>query len=107
LNHALFAVPLTAIFGAWLEGHPLTFLAGLHIQSPISAVHSLGAAISNIHTLLGDAILWLAGFHALAAIFHHVFLKDDVLNAMLPRWFSQYVAVRGARTNVGAQIVCK
>ncbi|MGA8785710.1 MAG: cytochrome b, partial [Polaromonas sp.] len=34
----------------------------------------------------GDAIVWLAGFHAAAALFHHFVLKDGVLASMLPRW---------------------
>ncbi|RUW90302.1 cytochrome b, partial [Mesorhizobium sp. M8A.F.Ca.ET.059.01.1.1] len=29
-------------------------------------------------------IMWLAGLHAAAAIFHHVFLRDRVLSQMLP-----------------------
>jgi cytochrome b561 len=83
----LFAVPASAIAGAWLEGHPLTLLAGIEIASPIGASHALGVAIANIHTWLGDAILWIAGLHAAAAIYHHVILKDTVLLTMLPHWF--------------------
>lgn len=83
----LFAVPMTAIAGAWLEGHPLTLLAGIEIAPRIGISHDLGATIAEIHTWLGDAILWLAGLHAAAAIFHHVILKDRVLLTMLPRWF--------------------
>jgi cytochrome b561 len=82
----LFAIPLTAVAGAWLEGHPLTLLAGLEIASPVARSHEVGAAIASLHTWLGDAIVWLAGFHALAAIFHHLVLKDGVLVSMLPRW---------------------
>ncbi len=82
----LFAVPLSAIAGAWLEGHPLTLLAGIEIQPPIAISHELGAIIAEIHTWLGDAVLWVAGFHALAAIYHHGVLKDGVLVSMLPRW---------------------
>lgn len=82
----LFALPLTAAAGAWLEGHPLTLLAGLQIPSPVAISHDTGATIAEIHTWLGDAILWLAGFHALAAIYHHLVLKDGVLVSMLPRW---------------------
>ena len=82
----LFAVPMTAIAGAWLEGHPLTLLAGIEIAPPIALSHDLGATIADIHTWLGDAIVWLAGLHAAAAIFHHVILKDRVLLTMLPRW---------------------
>lgn len=42
--------------------------------------------IARIHSWLGDAILWLAGFHALAGLYHHIVLKDGVLVSMLPRW---------------------
>jgi len=85
LYFLLFAVPLTAMLGAWFEGHPLTLIAGLQIHAPFAISHTTGVLISNLHTWLGDAILWLAGFHALAAICHHIFLKDGVLSAMLPR----------------------
>ena len=80
----LFAVPLTAIAGAWLEGHPLTLLAGLQVAPQIAESHDLGVTISELHTWLGDAILWLAGLHAVAALYHHFFLKDGVLKSMLP-----------------------
>jgi cytochrome b561 len=83
----LFAVPLTAIAGAWLEGHPLTLLAGIEIPPLLGLSHDTGAKIATIHTWLGDAILWLAGFHAVAALYHHIVLKDGVLASMLPRWF--------------------
>jgi cytochrome b561 len=84
----LFAVPLTAITGIWLEGHPLTLLAGVSILPMFATSHSTGETIMEIHTWLGDAIMWVAGFHALAAIFHHYFLRDGVLVSMLPRWRS-------------------
>jgi cytochrome b561 len=80
----LFAVPLTAISGAWLEGHALTLLGGVVIPAPIGKLHSLGASIAEVHTWLGDAILWLAGAHAAAGLFHHHVLKDGVLLSMLP-----------------------
>src|SRR5438552_11561391 len=38
----LFAVPLTAIAGAWLEGHPLTLLAGLTIPPPLAVSRNAG-----------------------------------------------------------------
>ena len=82
----LFALPFTAIAGAWLEGHPVTLLAGVEIAPPFTTSHDTGAAIAELHTWLGDAIIWLAGLHALAGLYHHVILKDGVLAAMLPRW---------------------
>ncbi len=84
----LFALPLTAICGAWLEGHRLTLLAGIEVSSLLGVSHAAGATMAEIHTWLGDAILWLAGLHALAALYHHLVLKDGVLASMLPRWIS-------------------
>ncbi|HXZ50005.1 MAG TPA: cytochrome b/b6 domain-containing protein [Usitatibacter sp.] len=80
----LFALPLTSVAGAWLEGHPLTLLAGVRIDPWIGPSHDLGHALATVHGWLGDAILWLAGFHAAAAIYHHAVLRDGVLLSMLP-----------------------
>ena len=82
----LFSVPLTAISGAWLEGHPVTLLFGVEIPPMVVLSHDTGATIARIHTWLGDTILWIAGLHALAGLYHHFVLKDDVLLSMLPRW---------------------
>src|SRR5574337_296425 len=82
----LFALPATAATGAWLEGHPLTLLAGVRIGPLLPESHAVGAAIAEIHTWLGDAIMWLAGAHAAAALVHHFVLRDDVLASMLPLW---------------------
>ena len=90
----LFAVPLSAIFGAWLEGHPLAYLGGLSIAAPFAASHDLGSTIATIHTWLGDVILWVAGLHAMAALFHQFILKDGVLASMLPAWLLRMPAPR-------------
>jgi cytochrome b561 len=82
----LLAIPLTAIAGAWLEAHPLTLLGIGNIPPLLAPSHDLGASIANIHTILGNVILWLAGFHAAAALFHHYVLRDDTLRSMLPSW---------------------
>jgi len=80
----LFAVPLTAIAGAWLGGHPLTVLGGVDIPPWVGESHDVGVTLAELHGWLGDAILWLAGLHAAAAIYHHLFLRDAVLVSMLP-----------------------
>lgn len=82
----LFAVPMTAIAGAWLGNHPIILLGGVELPALFGDAHDLGQSIAEIHTWLGDAILWLAGLHAVAAIYHHVILQDQVLETMLPRW---------------------
>lgn len=80
----LFALPITAICGAWLEGHPLTLLGGIRIGPLLGESHDLGRSIATLHTWLGDAIMWIAGLHAAAALFHHFVLRDRVLRSMLP-----------------------
>ena len=90
----LFAVPLSAMLGAWLEGHSLAFLGGLSIAAPFAASHELGSTIATIHTWLGDAILWLAGLHALAALYHQFVLRDGVLASMLPKGMSTILGRR-------------
>lgn len=83
----MFALPVTAISGAWLEAHPLTLLGGVQVGPWLAESHAQGTQIARIHTWLGDAIMWLAGLHALAALYHHIVRKDGVLVSMLPRWF--------------------
>lgn len=80
----LLAVPLTAIAGAWLEGHPLTLLGNLSVAPPLAEVHDLGRVLASLHTWLGTAIMWVAGAHAAAALYHHFVLRDGVLRSMLP-----------------------
>jgi cytochrome b561 len=85
----MFALPVTAITGAWLEGHALTLMGGVKVAPWLAENHDLGATIAKVHTQLGDAIMWLAGLHAVAALYHHFFLRDGVLVSMLPRWLAR------------------
>ena len=81
----LLAVPLTAIFGAWADGHPV-MVYRLGPVGPFFGDSGLGF-LARIHGLAGEFILWLAGLHAAAAISHHVILRDRVLKSMLPARF--------------------
>lgn len=83
----MLATPFTAVLALGTEGHPLTMLGGVRINE-LPWTHAIPLADEvdwgDVHQFFGDAILWLAGLHAVAAIFHHVVLKDDVLAAMAP-----------------------
>lgn len=84
----LLALPATALLALGSEGHPLTLLGGVRVdQMPLIANSGLAnlADWGEVHGFLGDAILALAGLHAVAAIYHHVVRKDGVLSSMLPR----------------------
>lgn len=83
----LFALPITALLALGTEAHPLTLLGGFRIDKlPFIASSFLSglADWGDVHKFLGDAIMWLAGGHALAVVYHHIKLKDDVLTSMLP-----------------------
>jgi len=83
----LIALPITALLALGSESHPLTLLGGVRIENiPMIAESSIArlADWGDVHKFLGDAIMWLAGLHAAAAIYHHVILKDGVLSAMVP-----------------------
>ena len=77
----LIAIPATAVLGTWLVGLPMTLL-GFDIEPRIERAHELGQRIMEMHTVLGNALLWLAGGHAAAALFHHLVLRDNVLRSM-------------------------
>lgn len=80
----LVLVPVTAVLGAWLEGHPLTVLVLGNIQPWLPQSRQLGLALANTHGWLGDVLIWLAGLHAAAALYHHFWRRDTVLLSMLP-----------------------
>ena len=80
----LVAIPTTAMAGSWLEGHSITVYGIGAIGPFLTTSRSLGRLILEIHQLLGTTLIWIAGLHAAAAIFHHFFLKDRVLRQMLP-----------------------
>ncbi len=79
----LLAIPASAMVGSWLEGHEIA-VYGFALGPYFTLSRSLGHQIMEIHQLMGTGIIWLAGGHAVAALFHHYFRKDGVLRAMLP-----------------------
>ena len=83
----LLALPISALLALGTESHPLTLLGGVRINEfPLIASSHLSdlADWGEVHKFLGDAIIWLAGIHAFAALYHHFKLKDKVLISMLP-----------------------
>jgi cytochrome b561 len=87
----LLALPVTALLALGSEAHPLTLLGGVRVDAmPVIANSAIAklADWGDVHQFLGDAIMWMAGLHAAAAIYHHLILKDGVLSTMLPyKWF--------------------
>jgi cytochrome b561 len=83
----LLALPVTALLALGSEAHPLTLLGGIRLnEMPVIANSSLAklADWGDVHGFLGATIMWVAGLHTAAAIYHRVVLKDGVLATMLP-----------------------
>jgi cytochrome b561 len=84
----LLAVPVSALMALGSEGHPLTLLGGLRVKDiPFTANAPMAAWADwgEVHGLLGEAILWMSGLHAIAGLIHHFVFKDGVLRSMLPQ----------------------
>jgi cytochrome b561 len=68
----------------------LTLLGGVRVDQLTMIANSSLAKMADwgeVHQFLGDAIMWIAGLHAAAAIFHRLVLKDGLLASMLPyKW---------------------
>ena len=57
---------------------------GFDIAPQTAKAHGLGQLTMEIHITLGTAILWVAGVHAAAALFHRFYLRDEVFQSMAP-----------------------
>lgn len=79
----LLCEPLTGLADTLMRGRPFDLLLW---SVPALLPRDLAAAelLHLLHIWGAFALAGLAGLHALAALFHHVILKDDVMEAMLP-----------------------
>ena len=85
LYFLLLAVPLTAVLGIWLNGDALNLLGNATIMAPFATMENVGELLLDLHPVLADSLMWLAGIHAVAALFHHYILKDNVLKSMMSK----------------------
>ena len=84
---ALYLLMIGAPLAGWLIlsafGKPIPFF-GLELPPLISENPDLGSQIKELHELAGTAGYWLIGLHAVAAVYHHHFVRDNTLRIMLP-----------------------
>ena len=81
----LFAVPLSGWVVNSSTGFPLHWFNLVNLP-PISAKSdALHAVVRPLHEWLFWTLIVLACVHAAAAIYHHLFQRDDTLARMLPR----------------------
>lgn len=80
----IFAQPVLGYLTLNAGGHVLT-IPGLDVALPqfIAQDDAARRAIKDIHETVGNAFYWVIGLHALAALWHHYFRRDDTLRRML------------------------
>jgi cytochrome b561 len=84
LLYVLAAVTMVMGFlTVWMQGDSIWNLFTVPAYDPGNM--PLGRWMRGWHGLAANAILIVAGLHAVAALFHHYLLRDDVLRRMLPR----------------------
>ena len=85
LLYALLVTEAVLGFLSRWEGNEAMSFFGLQIPSPFTGEgQKVAHQLQDIHNWVGWAIIILAFGHALAALYHHYFLKDRVLKRMLP-----------------------
>jgi cytochrome b561 len=89
LSHAaLYAILIVMSVTGWIMSSalnlPVVYLGLIHIPSPFGVDRALGESMKIVHLSLAVALLAMVTIHALAALYHHLFLRDDVLRRMLP-----------------------
>ena len=84
---ALYALMLALPLAGWVmlsaSGKPIPFF-GLQLPALIAENKELGRSIKDIHETAGTVGYFLIGLHAVAALYHHYFLRDSTLRSMLP-----------------------
>lgn len=85
---ALYAFMLAMPILGWLllsaAGKPIPFF-GLQLPALIGEDKALAKFIKEIHETIGEIGYYLIGLHALAALYHHLLLRDNTLLNMLPK----------------------
>jgi cytochrome b561 len=76
-------MPLLGWLTVSANGRPLPFF-GWELPALIGPNKALGRNIKEVHETIGVLGYYLIGLHALAALFHHYFMRDDTLQRMLP-----------------------
>ena len=89
LGHlALYAIMVLMPLVGWAAlsafGKPIPFF-GTELPALMAENKQLGRSIREAHELGGNLAYFLIGGHALAALYHHYFMKDNTLRRMTLR----------------------
>ena len=77
----MFLLPITGVVFSQAGGHDVA-LFGWTLPHLVAPNPALRASVRDVHELLGNAVYFLVGIHALAALWHHFVVKDETLRRM-------------------------
>jgi cytochrome b561 len=80
----LFAIPISGWVLNSAAGFPLQWFHLFNLPAIVGRDHDLHEFAEDLHEWLFWALVSLAVVHAAAALFHHLFQRDDTLVRMLP-----------------------
>lgn len=83
--YAFFIVmPLLGMATVWSDGKAILIpFTGMALPALLPENKALAHQLEDLHGTIGEAFYWVIGLHILAAIWHHVFRRDDTLERML------------------------
>jgi cytochrome b561 len=88
MHVALYAFMLVMPVIGWVllsaEGHDVMFL-GLQLPALAATDRAYADTVAEVHEVIGTLGYYMVGLHAVAALFHHYFVKDNTLVRMLPQ----------------------
>ena len=87
VHFALYALMILMPVAGWLilsgEGKVIPFY-GLELPALMGKNKDLAHTLEEIHETAGQVGYFLIGFHAVAGLYHHYFMRDNTLKRMLP-----------------------
>jgi cytochrome b561 len=81
----LFAVPISGWVLHSASGFPFRWFGLFRVPAIAARDHDLQELAEQVHELLFWTLIALVIVHASAALYHHLFQRDDTLARMLPR----------------------
>jgi cytochrome b561 len=78
------AQPLTGWAMSSAANYPVTLFGWVQFPALVAPNHDLHELLEELHEVNFNVLATVAALHAAAAIYHHLWMKDDSLRRMLP-----------------------
>jgi cytochrome b561 len=89
----MFAMPISGWLMSDAAGYHPAFFGLQIVPTLVEQGNAWGKVFHETHEIGGNLFLFLLAMHVGAALFHHVWVKDDILRRMLPRSLAKRLPV--------------